>query len=209
MQNRGSGKITAEDCTAPSTPACTSGIPAAPMSGGVTDTLQRNHFQSSDHGRIAMEATPNSGRSGGSDRGRRTATGNRSRKKPAHGNGTKIRIVGDGVCRRLQVGSGRFATGRTKGPGGAGSPTSRWCAMITGAAKQRGSEPAPRVPSDNQRVAPFPAHGKSLVFRTITRGTHLNKARIESPQDIDEVGLRGHDGVDVLVDTRNLIEARR
>jgi hypothetical protein len=31
-------------------------------------------------------------------------------------NGTKIRMFGDGDCRRLQVGSGRFATGMSKEP---------------------------------------------------------------------------------------------
>ena len=46
-----------------------------------------------------------------------------------------------------------------------------------------------------------------LVFGAVTAWAHLHELRIELAEDFDQVGLRGHDGVDVLIDTRHLIEA--
>ena len=36
---------------------------------------------------------------------------------------------------------------------------------------------------------------------------HLHELRIELAEDFDQVGLRGQDGVDVLIDSRHFIEA--
>jgi hypothetical protein len=45
------------------------------------------------------------------------------------------------------------------------------------------------------------------VFSALTGWAHLHELRVELPEDFDQVGLRGHHGVDVLVDTRHFIEA--
>ena len=44
------------------------------------------------------------------------------------------------------------------------------------------------------------------VFGAVAGWTHLHELRIELAEDFDQVGLRGHDGVDVLIDTRHFIE---
>lgn len=45
------------------------------------------------------------------------------------------------------------------------------------------------------------------VFGAVAGRAHLHELRIELAEDFDQVGLRGHDGVDVLIDTRHFIEA--
>lgn len=45
------------------------------------------------------------------------------------------------------------------------------------------------------------------VFGAVAGGAHLDELRIELAEDFDQIGLRGHDGVDVLIDTRHFIEA--
>ena len=46
------------------------------------------------------------------------------------------------------------------------------------------------------------------VFGTVAGRTHLYELGIEPAEDLNQIGLRGHDRVDVLVDTRHFIEAR-
>ena len=46
-----------------------------------------------------------------------------------------------------------------------------------------------------------------LVFGAVAGRAHLHELRIELAEDFDQIGLRGHDGVDVLTDTRHFIEA--
>ena len=48
---------------------------------------------------------------------------------------------------------------------------------------------------------------QTSVFRRARRSGHLHELRIELAEDFDQIGLRGHDGVDVLIDTRHFIEA--
>ena len=38
------------------------------------------------------------------------------------------------------------------------------------------------------------------VFGAVARRAHFHELRIELAEDFDQVGLRGHDGVDVLID---------
>jgi hypothetical protein len=45
------------------------------------------------------------------------------------------------------------------------------------------------------------------VFGAVAGRAHLHQLRIELAEDFDQIGLRGHDGVDVLIDTRHFIEA--
>src|SRR5205814_1339596 len=45
------------------------------------------------------------------------------------------------------------------------------------------------------------------VFGAVAGWAHLHELRIELAEDFDQIGLRGHDGVDVLIDTRHFIEA--
>jgi hypothetical protein len=45
------------------------------------------------------------------------------------------------------------------------------------------------------------------VFGAVAGWAHFHELRIELGEDFDQVGLRGHDGVDVLIDTWHLIEA--
>ena len=47
------------------------------------------------------------------------------------------------------------------------------------------------------------------VFGAFARRAHLHELRIELAEDFDQIGLRGHAGVDVLIDTRHFIEAGR
>jgi hypothetical protein len=47
----------------------------------------------------------------------------------------------------------------------------------------------------------------SLILRTLPARTHLHQFRIEAAHDIDQIGLCGHDRVDVFVDFGDFIES--
>ena len=47
----------------------------------------------------------------------------------------------------------------------------------------------------------------SLVLRALPARAHLHQFRIEPAQDVDQISLRGHDRVDVFVNSGNFIES--
>ena len=49
-------------------------------------------------------------------------------------------------------------------------------------------------------------HG-SLILRALSARTHLHQFRIEAAQHIHQIGLRGHNRVDVFVNSGNFIES--
>src|ERR1700674_4137823 len=57
---------------------------------------------------------------------------------------------------------------------------------------------------------PFTSHESlftsASVFGAVAGRAHLRELRIKLAEDFDQIGLRGHDGVDVLIDTRHFIE---
>ena len=48
-----------------------------------------------------------------------------------------------------------------------------------------------------------------LIFRPITGRAHFHDFGIKPTQHFDQIGLRGHHGVDVFINTRHLIESGR
>ncbi len=49
----------------------------------------------------------------------------------------------------------------------------------------------------------------SSIFRAAAIAAHLDDAGIEASDDLDEVLLSGHDGIDVFVDKRNFVRPSR